>query len=176
MIGTESTIDCLRTSFGRIKSRRSSRDLTYSKVMQMIGTESLIDCLRTSFGRIRSRRSSRDLTYSKVTQMIGTKSLIDCLCTSFWEDQVQTQFKRFDLFEGHADDWDRVFDRLPTYLFQEDQVKTQFRSQTYSKVMQMIGTESWQTAYVPLLGGSGPDVVQEFVGRHLVNHGDDRDL
>uniref|UniRef100_A0A2N9GU82 Uncharacterized protein n=1 Tax=Fagus sylvatica TaxID=28930 RepID=A0A2N9GU82_FAGSY len=60
------------------------------KVMQMIGTESLIDCLRTSFGRIRSRRSSRVRPYPKVMQ----------------------------------DDWDRVFDRLPTYLFKEDQVKT----------------------------------------------------
>jgi hypothetical protein len=60
MIGTESLIDCLRTSFGRIRSRRSSRDLTYPKVMQVIGTESLMDCLCTSFGRIRSRRNSRD--------------------------------------------------------------------------------------------------------------------
>jgi hypothetical protein len=60
MIGTKSLIDCLRTPFGRIKSRRSSSVGLIHKVIQMIGTESLIDYLHTPFGRIRSRRSSRD--------------------------------------------------------------------------------------------------------------------
>ena len=83
------------------------KNWTFSKVIQMIGTESLIDCLRTSFGRIRSRRNSR----------VG-------------------------LSKGHSDDWDRFFNRLPTYLFWEDQVKTQFKSLTYPKVIQMIGIES----------------------------------
>jgi hypothetical protein len=32
--------------------------------------------------------------------------------------------QKLDLFEGHADIWNRVFDRLLTYLFWEDQVKT----------------------------------------------------
>jgi hypothetical protein len=89
MIGIESAIDCLRTSFGRIRSRRSSRVRPIHKVIQMIETESLLDYLRTSFGRIRSRRSSRKVL-SKV----------------------------------HVDDWDRVFDRLPMYLFWEDQVQS----------------------------------------------------
>ena len=83
MIGTESLMDCLHTSFGRIRSRRSSKNWTYPKVMQMIGTESLIDCLRTSFGRIRSRRSSKVWPIHKVIQIIGTESLMDCLRTSF---------------------------------------------------------------------------------------------
>ena len=55
----------------------------------MIGTESLIDCLRTSSGRIRSKRNSR-----------------------------------FDLFKDRSNEWDRVFDRLPTYPFWEDEVQT----------------------------------------------------
>ena len=32
--------------------------------------------------------------------------------------------QKLDLSEGHENDWDRVFDRLPTYLFWEDQVQT----------------------------------------------------
>ena len=76
-------MDCLRTSFGRIKSRRSSKDWTYPEVIQMIGIEPLMDCLCTSFGRIRSRRNPRDWTYPKVIQMIETESLMDCLRTSF---------------------------------------------------------------------------------------------
>jgi hypothetical protein len=75
--------------------------------MQMIGTESLVDCLRTPF----LRRSS------------GFESLVDAyvpLLGGSGQDVVQ----ELDLSEGHADDWDRVFDRLPTYLFKEDQVKT----------------------------------------------------
>jgi hypothetical protein len=61
MIGTESPIDCLRTSFERIKSRRSLRVRPIQRSFRLSGTESLIDCLRTAFGRIRSRRSSRNL-------------------------------------------------------------------------------------------------------------------
>jgi hypothetical protein len=57
MSGTESLIDCLCTSFGRIRSKRSSKVGPIHKVIQMIGTESLMDYLRTSFGRIRFRRS-----------------------------------------------------------------------------------------------------------------------
>ena len=61
MIGIESAIDFLCTSFGSIKSRRNSRVGPIHKAIQMIETESLIDYLRTPFERIRSRRSSRKL-------------------------------------------------------------------------------------------------------------------
>jgi hypothetical protein len=83
MIGTESLIDCLYTSFGRIRSRRSSRMRPIHKVIQMIKTESVLDCLRTSFGRIRSRRSSRMRPIHKVIQMIKTESVLDYLRTFF---------------------------------------------------------------------------------------------
>jgi hypothetical protein len=55
--------------------------------------------------------------------MIGTKSLMTAyvpLLGGSGQDVVQD----LDLSKGHSDDWDRVFDRLPMYLFWEDQVKT----------------------------------------------------
>jgi hypothetical protein len=48
--------------------------------------------------------------------MIGTESLMDCIHTplgGLGPDVVQD----LDLSKGHSDDWDRVFDGLPTYLF-----------------------------------------------------------
>jgi hypothetical protein len=61
MIGTESPIDYLCSSFGRIKSRRSSRVRPIQRSFRFSGTEFLIDCVHTPFGRIRSRRSLRNL-------------------------------------------------------------------------------------------------------------------
>jgi hypothetical protein len=90
----------------------------------MIGTKSLIDCLRSSFERIKSRRNSKVRPIHKVIEMIKTESLLDCLCTSFGRIRSKRSAKGFDLSKGHADDWDRVFDGLPTYLFWEDQVQT----------------------------------------------------
>jgi hypothetical protein len=55
--------------------------------------------------------------------MIGTESLIDCLCTSFG-GLGPNVVQMLDLSNGHLNDWDRVFDGLPTYLFWEDQVQT----------------------------------------------------
>ena len=58
MNGTESTIDCLRTSFGG-SGLDVVQEFDLTTVVQMSGTESTINCLRTSFRRIRFRRSSR---------------------------------------------------------------------------------------------------------------------
>ena len=84
MIQTESAIDCLRTSFGRIRSRRNSRVEPIQKVIQMIGTESIIDCLHTSFGRIRSRRSSRKLEDIWSTNVMMETSDQGCMVISKW--------------------------------------------------------------------------------------------
>ena len=61
MIGTESPIDCLCSSFGRIKSRRNSRVRPIQRSFRFSGTEFLIDCVRTPFRQIRSKRSLRNL-------------------------------------------------------------------------------------------------------------------
>jgi hypothetical protein len=82
MIGTESLIDCLHTSFERIRSRRSSRVGLIHKVIQMIETESLMDCLRTSFKRIRSRRSSRKLEDIWLTNVMMETSDQVCMVIS----------------------------------------------------------------------------------------------
>ena len=99
-------MDCLCTSFGRIRSRRSSRGWTYPKVVQMIGTEYLMDYLHTPFGRIRSKRSSRGWTYPKVVQMIGTESLMDCLCTPFGRIRSRRSSRVGRHLVNHGDDRD----------------------------------------------------------------------
>ena len=142
MIGIESLIDCLHTSFRRIRSRRSSRVRPIHKVIQMINTESLLDCLRTSFGRIKSRRSSKVRPIHKVIQMIKTESLLDCLRTSF--GRIRSRRSSSDL--------------------------------TYSMVVQMSGTESLIDCLRTSFGRIRSRRSSKVVGRHLVNHVDDKDL
>ena len=127
MIGTKSLINYLRISFGRIRSRCSSKVRPIHKIIQMIETESLIDCLRTSFGRIKSRRSSKVRPIHEVIQMIETESLIDCLRTSFGRIRLRCSSKI-------------------------GPIRRSFK---------WLGLSLWWTAYVPLLGGSGLDVVQD---------------
>ena len=84
MIETKSPIDCLRSSFGRIKSRRSSRVKPIQRSFRLSGTESLIDCLRTPFGRTRSRRSSRNLEDIWSTNVMMEISDQVCMVISKW--------------------------------------------------------------------------------------------
>ena len=93
------------------------------KAIQMIGTESLIDCLRTSFKRIRSRRSSRVWPIQRSCRWLGPSLWWTAYMPLLGGSSLDV-VQEFDLSKDHADDWDWVYNRLPTDLFLEDQVKT----------------------------------------------------
>jgi hypothetical protein len=65
--------------------------------------------------------------------------------------------------KGCSDDWDRVFDRLPTYLFWRIRSKRSSNVEPIQWSFKWLGPSLWWTAYVPLLGGSGPDVIQKLL-------------
>jgi hypothetical protein len=47
--------------------------------------------------------------------MIGIESLMDCLYTSFGRIRSRLSSRGWTYPKSRADDWDRVFDGLPTY-------------------------------------------------------------
>ena len=82
MIGTKSTIDCLRTSFGRIWSRHSSRVGPIQRSFRWLGPSLWWIAYVPLFGGSGPDIIQEIGPIHKVIQMIGTESLMDCLCTS----------------------------------------------------------------------------------------------
>ena len=83
MMGTKSLMDCLRTPFGRIRSKHSSRFRPIQRSFRWLGP-SLWWTAYVPF----LKGSGPDVIQEiepihKVIQMIVTKSLMDCLCTPF---------------------------------------------------------------------------------------------